>query len=129
MEYNSKIINIENDIKKQLNKEIDRDMKPTNFNIMDTVIPNNQIKSGYQKIVGFQQKVPFQLNFSEENKEIGKITSGTFGPSVDHPISMGYVDNDYSSFTTKIFLEIRGKKISAIICKLPFYQKNYVKEK
>ena len=69
MEYNSKIIKVENDIKKQLNKEIDRDMKPTNFNIMDTVIPNNQIKSGYQKIVGFQQKVPFQLNFSEENKD------------------------------------------------------------
>ena len=67
--------------------------------------------------------------FSEENKEIGKITSGTFGPSVDHPISMGYVDNNYSSLNTKIFLEIRGKKVSAMICKLPFYQKNYVKEK
>ena len=66
--------------------------------------------------------------FNEENKEIGKITSGTFGPSVDHPISMGYVDNDYSSLDTKIFLEIRGKKVSANVCKLPFYQKNYVKE-
>ena len=57
-----------------------------------------------------------------------KITSGTFGPSVDHPISMGYVENNYSSLGTKIFLEIRGKKVSANICKLPFYQKNYVKE-
>ena len=47
---------------------------------------------------------------------------------LNHPISMGYVDNDYSSLSTKIFLEIRGKKISAMICKLPFYQKNYVKE-
>jgi aminomethyltransferase len=66
--------------------------------------------------------------FNEENKEIGKITSGTFGPSVDHPISMGYVDSNYSSIDTKIFLIIREKKVSANICQLPFYQKNYVKE-
>ena len=66
--------------------------------------------------------------FNEHNIEIGNVTSGTFGPSVDHPISMGYVDNNYSSLDTKIFLEIRGKKISANICKLPFYQKNHVKE-
>ena len=65
--------------------------------------------------------------FNEENKEIGKVTSGTFGPSVDHPISMGYVDNNYSSLDTKIFLEIRGKKVVASICKLPFYKKNHYK--
>ncbi len=94
-----------------------------------------QIKSGVEKLrVGIKPdtKVIARANtkiFSEENKEIGKITSGTFGPSVDHPISMGYVDNNYSSLNTKIFLEIRGKKVSAMICKLPFYQKNYVKEK
>ena len=39
---------------------------------------------------------------------------------------MGYVDNTYSKDNTKIFLEIRGKKVVANICKLPFY-KNYVK--
>ena len=66
--------------------------------------------------------------FNEEKKEIGLVTSGSFGPSVDHPISMGYVDSNYSSINTKIFLEIRGKKVSANICKLPFYKKNYVKE-
>ena len=93
-----------------------------------------QIQSGVKKLrVGIKPdtKVIARANtkiFNEENKEIGKITSGTFGPSVDHPISMGYVDNNYSSLDTKIFLEIRGKKVSANICKLPFYQKNYVKE-
>ena len=66
--------------------------------------------------------------FNETDIQIGEITSGTFGPSVDHPISMGYVENDYSSLNTKIFLEIRGKKVSGNICKLPFYKKNYAKE-
>jgi len=93
-----------------------------------------QIQSGVKKIrVGIkpETKVIARANtkiFNEESKEIGKVTSGTFGPSVDHPISMGYVDSNFSSLDTKIFLEIRGKKISANICKLPFYKKNYVKE-
>ncbi len=97
-------------------------------------IIKKQIKLGVKKLrVGIkpETKVIARANtkiFNEKNKEIGKVTSGTFGPSVDHPISMGYVDNKYSSIDTKIFLEIRGKKVSANICKLPFYQKNYVKE-
>jgi len=97
-------------------------------------IIKKQIVSGVKKLrVGIkpETKVIARANtkiFNEENKEIGKVTSGTFGPSVDHPISMGYVDNKYSSIDTKIFLEIRGKKVSANICKLPFYKKNYVKE-
>ncbi len=97
-------------------------------------IIKKQILSGVKKLrVGIkpETKVIARANtkiFNEENKEIGKVTSGTFGPSVDHPISMGYVDNRYSSIDTKIFLEIRGKKVSANICKLPFYEKNYVKE-
>ena len=96
-------------------------------------IIKKQIQSGVKKLrVGIKpdSKVIARANtkiFNEENKEIGKITSGTFGPSVDHPISMGYVDNNYSSLNTKLFLEIRGKKVSANICKLPFYQKNYKK--
>ena len=97
-------------------------------------IIKKQIQSGVKKLrVGIkpESKVIARANtkiFNEKNIEIGKITSGTFGPSVDHPISMGYVDSNYSSLDTKIFLEIRGKKVSANICKLPFYQKNYVKE-
>ena len=97
-------------------------------------IIKKQIQSGVQKLrVGIkpETKVIARANtkiFNEENKEIGKITSGTFGPSVEHPISMGYVDSNYSSINTKIFLEIRGKKISASISNLPFYQKNYVRE-
>ena len=65
--------------------------------------------------------------FDENDNQIGKITSGSFGPSVKSPIAMGYVDNTYSKENTKIFLEIRGKKVVANICKLPFYKKNHYK--
>ena len=65
--------------------------------------------------------------YSESNSEIGEITSGTFGPSVNGPVAMGYVENKFSKNDTKIFLEVRGKKHPATICGLPFYKKSYVK--
>ena len=65
--------------------------------------------------------------YNESNSEIGEITSGTFGPSVNGPVAMGYVKNKFSKKDTKIFLEVRGKKHPATICGLPFYKKSYVK--
>jgi len=65
--------------------------------------------------------------FSEDNKEIGSITSGTFGPSVNGPIAMGYVKLNFSKLGTKVLLEVRGKKHKAVISELPFYKKNYVR--
>ena len=65
--------------------------------------------------------------FSKDDKNIGEITSGTFGPSVQAPVAMGYVENSFSKIDTKVFLEVRGKKYPASISNLPFYKKSYVK--
>ena len=65
--------------------------------------------------------------FSQDKNEIGSITSGTFGPSVNGSIAMGYVKCDFTKPGTKIFLEVRGKKYEASVTKLPFYKKNYVR--
>ncbi|MDC0472478.1 glycine cleavage system aminomethyltransferase GcvT [Pelagibacteraceae bacterium] len=65
--------------------------------------------------------------FSTEEVEIGKITSGTFGPSVNAPVSMGYINSNFSGIGNKIKIEVRGKKYNAKISELPFYKKSYVK--
>ena len=65
--------------------------------------------------------------YNTDNEIIGEITSGTFGPSVQKPITLGYVQTKYSDLDTKVLLEVRGKKYPAKICKLPFYKKSYVK--
>jgi len=65
--------------------------------------------------------------YDENEQMIGEITSGTFGPSVNGPIAMGFVDHAFSKKETKILLEVRGKKYPANICGLPFYKKSYVK--
>ena len=65
--------------------------------------------------------------FSEDNQEIGLVTSGTFGPTINSSIAMGYVKYNFSKAGTKIFLEVRGKKHEARISELPFYKKKYVR--
>ena len=65
--------------------------------------------------------------YDENEQMIGEVTSGTFGPSVNGPIAMGFIDKNFSKKETKIFLEVRGKKYPANICGLPFYKKSYVK--
>ena len=65
--------------------------------------------------------------FSDDDHEIGFVTSGTFGPSVNRSIAMGYVKINFSKPGTKIFLEVRGKKHEAKISELPFYKKSYVR--
>ena len=65
--------------------------------------------------------------YDENEQMIGEVTSGTFGPSVNGPIAMGFVDKNFSKKDTRIFLEVRGKKYPANICGLPFYKKSYVK--
>ena len=55
-----------------------------------------------------------------EGEKIGRVTSGTMSPVLGYGIGMGYVSKEYAAFGTKIFVEIRDKKIEAEIVKTPF---------
>ncbi|MEP2979333.1 MAG: glycine cleavage system aminomethyltransferase GcvT [Lentilitoribacter sp.] len=57
--------------------------------------------------------------------EIGEITSGGFGPSVNSPVSMGYITTEFSNEGTKVFAEVRGKRLPATIAKMPFVAANF----
>ena len=93
----------------------------------------NQIKDGTKQIrVGIKPEGRLIARektkiYNEDEEVIGEVTSGTFGPSVNGPIAMGFVDSKFSKKETRIFLEVRGKKQPANICGLPFYKKSYVK--
>jgi aminomethyltransferase len=54
---------------------------------------------------------------------IGRVTSGTQGPSVKKAIGMGYVNTEFAAPDTEIFIEIRDKGVLAKVVKMPFYQK------
>ena len=58
---------------------------------------------------------------------IGRITSGGFGPSVDGPIAMGYVESAAAEAGTPLGLEVRGKLRPARVAALPFVPHRYVR--
>lgn len=60
-------------------------------------------------------------------KSVGTVTSGGFGPSVEGPIAMGYVDADHAAANTVVNVVVRNKPISARVVKLPFVPHRYAK--
>ncbi len=60
-------------------------------------------------------------------KPIGEITSGGFGPSVDGPVAMGYVDSAHAAPGTPVQLIVRDKPMSAHVVALPFFPHRYFK--
>lgn len=54
---------------------------------------------------------------------VGTVTSGTFSPTLQHPIAMAYVDKRLATVGTSIDVDIRGSKTAAEIVELPFYQR------
>ncbi|WP_179864692.1 MULTISPECIES: glycine cleavage system aminomethyltransferase GcvT [Sinorhizobium] len=56
---------------------------------------------------------------------VGSVTSGGFGPSVDCPIAMGYVDAAHAENGTQIFAEVRGKYLPVTVSALPFVKQTY----
>jgi len=57
----------------------------------------------------------------------GRVTSGGFGPSVGHPVAMGYVPADAAKPGMRFFAEIRGTRIPVDVHPLPFTPHRYVK--
>ena len=62
---------------------------------------------------------------NEKDEVIGMLTSGGFGPSVEGPVSMGYVPTEYSEIGTKLNLIVRGKSLPATVTALPFIPNNF----
>lgn len=81
-----------------------------------------------QKLIGFkmlEKGIPRQGYpiFSFDNREIGKVTSGTHSPTLDEPIGIAYVETGLSAEGSEIFVDIRGRKVKAKVCKTPFITK------
>ncbi|MBL8712852.1 MAG: glycine cleavage system aminomethyltransferase GcvT [Alphaproteobacteria bacterium] len=62
------------------------------------------------------------------DKKVGVITSGGFGPTVDGPVAMGYVNADVAKTGTKLNAMLRGVARPCEIVALPFVKTNYKKD-
>jgi len=56
---------------------------------------------------------------------IGAVTSGGFGVSLDAPIAMGYLPVDAVAPGTRVFAEVRGRRLPVVVSQLPFVAPRY----
>jgi aminomethyltransferase len=56
----------------------------------------------------------------KDGRKIGVVTSGGFGPSVNGPVGMGYVETAFAAPGTDLTLVVRGRELPAKVAKLPF---------
>ncbi|RYG90908.1 glycine cleavage system aminomethyltransferase GcvT [Loktanella sp. IMCC34160] len=65
--------------------------------------------------------------FAEEEggAPIGTVTSGAFGPSIERPMAMGYVATSHSATGTRLFGEVRGKRLPVTVADMPFRAATY----
>tara|TARA_B100001287_G_scaffold150032_1_gene126299 strand:+ start:9714 stop:10796 length:1083 start_codon:yes stop_codon:yes gene_type:complete len=95
--------------------------------INDQQLKNQKENGVDQKLVAFKlldRGIPrkdYQI-FDENNIEIGRVSSGTMGPTVKMSIGLGYVKTRYAKIGTSIYVSIRNKLILAEVVKLPFYK-------
>jgi aminomethyltransferase len=60
-----------------------------------------------------------------DGREVGIVTSGGFGPTVNGPVAMGYVTKDASAVGTDLHLVVRGKPLPAKVAAMPFALHRY----
>lgn len=80
-----------------------------------------------RKLIGFEmvdRAIPRTgYPIFKDGKQIGQVTSGSFSPSLNKNIGLGYVETRCALEGSEFDITIRGKYVRARIEKIPFYRK------
>jgi len=59
------------------------------------------------------------------DQKVGALTSGGFSPSLQRPIAMAYVATESAAPGTTLTIDVRGKRLPAIVTAMPFVPHRY----
>ena len=59
------------------------------------------------------------------SQQIGAVTSGGFGPSINAPVAMGYLPASHTAIGGLIFAELRGQRLPLRVAAMPFVPNTY----
>jgi aminomethyltransferase len=62
---------------------------------------------------------------SASTEQIGAVTSGGFGPSINAPIAMGYLPSQHAVTGSRVFAELRGQRLPLLTAPMPFVPNTY----
>ncbi len=58
-------------------------------------------------------------------EQIGAVTSGGFGPSLNAPVAMGYLPSPHAALGRTVFAEVRGQRLPLEVAAMPFVPNSY----
>ncbi|MAY71978.1 MAG: glycine cleavage system protein T [Halomonas sp.] len=96
----------------------------------DLVLHQVEAKDHQRKRVGLlgEGRAPVREGaelYSEDDRLLGQVTSGGFGPSVGKPVAMGYVSLDHAEIGTTVYAEVRGKRLPMTVTRMPVITPGY----
>jgi aminomethyltransferase len=102
------------------------DLNKTQFVGKEPLVLQKQ-KGIARRVVGFEmvdRGIPRQdYEILKNGKPAGKVTSGSFSPTLKKNIGMGYVPVELAVPGTEIEIQVRDKALKAQVVKLPFYKR------
>jgi aminomethyltransferase len=57
--------------------------------------------------------------------QIGTVTSGGFGPTLNAPVAMGYLPTALAVNDTVVFADVRGQRLPLRVAPMPFVPHGY----
>ena len=58
-------------------------------------------------------------------RPLGRVTSGTLGPTVHEPVAMAYLAIDHAGIQHEVYAEVRGKRLPMRVTTMPFTPHRY----
>jgi len=100
-------------------------LKKDDFVGRDSLVKEKEDKPA-RKLIGLEvtgKGIPRQgFAVSYGGEEVGKVTSGTFSPTLKKPLAMALVKRSVPKDAEGITIDIRGREAPAAITQLPFYK-------
>ena len=58
-------------------------------------------------------------------RKLGRVTSGTLGPTLDKPVAMAYLAANHAAASHELYAELRGRRLPMRVAPLPFVPHRY----
>ena len=107
-----------------------RNDPPTCARFPGAAVILNQLHDGVaRRRVGFTSagRAPVRADviILNDDRPVGRITSGSYSPSLGAPIAMGYVENEFTAIGTELEVMIRGRTHTVYVADPAFVPHSY----
>jgi aminomethyltransferase len=102
--------------------------------VKDRTFPGSEVLARRAEQPGAERRMGWVLEGKRVPREgyvvfyrgepVGRVTSGTFSPTLERPIAMGYAPAELAAPGTQVEIDIRGQRASGKTVRLPFYRRS-----